>query len=228
MVGKIHCNKKLLTSLQVPVHMIQWFTKKLQRHSQSAFSWRYCQNENPNFKVCSKESSFWMESSLVWNCSRLPSPQWCCILHIPLPSFKSLSSCPPSNLRARKAKEDFTLTLLKRWRGLVLTGDNTSKFSERILLWKELIALFESQPKQIFSAEEINKRRVRKNSLNCSKMLLSFFFSKWVFVTRERSGKRLIRTRQEWIERRPLVKGVSGAISGNALRASFRSQDILV
>jgi len=31
---------------------------------------------------------------------------------------------PPSNLRARKAKEDFTLTLLKRWRGLVLTGDN--------------------------------------------------------------------------------------------------------
>ena len=42
----------------------------------------------------------------------------------------------------------------------MLTGDNASKFSERILLWKELIALFESQPKQKFSAEEINKRRV--------------------------------------------------------------------
>ena len=42
----------------------------------------------------------------------------------------------------------------------MLTGDNSSKFSERILLWKELIALFESQPKHKFSAEEINKRRI--------------------------------------------------------------------
>jgi len=66
---------------------------------------------------------------------------------------------PTSNIRSRRAKEDFSLQLLKRWRGSVLTNGNISKH-KRISLWKELLASTESQPKQKFSNEEINKKRV--------------------------------------------------------------------
>ena len=67
---------------------------------------------------------------------------------------------PPSNLRSRKAREDFTLNLIKRWRGTSLTNGNASKFFERTTLWNELLLFVESRPKTKFSQEEIHKKRV--------------------------------------------------------------------
>jgi len=67
---------------------------------------------------------------------------------------------PPSNLRSRKAREDFTLNLIKRWRGTSLTNGNASQFFERTTLWNELLLFVESRPKTKFSQEEIHKKRV--------------------------------------------------------------------
>jgi hypothetical protein len=72
---------------------------------------------------------------------------------------KTCLRVPPSNIRCRRAKEDFALQLFKRWRGSVLTNGNTSKHEERISLWKELLSFSESLPKQKFSKEEINKKK---------------------------------------------------------------------
>ena len=73
---------------------------------------------------------------------------------------KACLRIPPSNLRSRKAKEDFTLNLIKRWRGTLLTNSNASKFFERLTLWNELLLFAKSRPKTKFSQEEINKKRV--------------------------------------------------------------------
>ena len=90
-----------------------------------------------------------------------------CLYINDLPSFtylflltKVCLRIPPSNIRSRKAREDFTLNLMKRWRGTALTNGNASKFLERITLWNELLLFVQSRPKTKFSQEEINKKRV--------------------------------------------------------------------
>ena len=52
---------------------------------------------------------------------------------------KTCFRIPPSNIRLRKEKESFSLNLLKRWRGSLLTKNNKSKFKERVTLWEELV-----------------------------------------------------------------------------------------
>jgi len=64
-------------------------------------------------------------------------------------------------LRSRKAKENFTLNLIKRWRGTLLPNSNASKFFERLTLWNELLLFVESRPKTKFSQERnTQKKRV--------------------------------------------------------------------
>ena len=101
-----------------------------------------------------------MEQSLGWNNSGLPLHQWPDFIYLSFSVNKSLPSNSPFQLEIKKAKEDFTLNLIKHWRGTLLTNSNASKFFERLTLWNELLLFAESRPKTKFSQEEINKKRV--------------------------------------------------------------------
>ena len=101
-----------------------------------------------------------MESSLDRNYPRLCIPERFRLLHYLFLLTKTCLRVPASNIRSKKSKEEFTLNLLKRWRGSIFSLNNSSKFEERITLWNELVQFSSSQPKQKFTREEINKKRI--------------------------------------------------------------------
>jgi hypothetical protein len=57
-------------------------------------------------------------------------------------------------------KEEFTHTLIKRWRGITSQSENSSKFKEREILWTQFKEREALRPPQKFSKEDILKRRI--------------------------------------------------------------------
>ena len=67
---------------------------------------------------------------------------------------------PPSNLKSRKMKEEFTHNLIKRWRGTSPHTLNSSKFKDREILWLEYKERESLRPPQKLSKEDLLKRRI--------------------------------------------------------------------
>ena len=78
-------------------------------------------------RICSEWSRAWTET--VQDCiygNNIPSYTFLFLLS------KTCLRVPPSNISSRRAKEDFSLQLFKRWRGSVLTNGNTSKHEDEV------------------------------------------------------------------------------------------------
>ena len=69
---------------------------------------------------------------------------------------------PPTNLTSRKSKDDFTLSLLKKWRNSSKTSsqDALTKLNNRLIMWNDLITFCDSRPEEKFSLGEISKKKI--------------------------------------------------------------------